>query len=70
MVELCPFANLLLVSSSSDNSLTIWNYDSIKLAYIIDFEAPICAAKIFPDKDIIMVSTTDGKVSVFKYVRK
>ena len=70
MVELCPFANLLLVSSSADNSLTIWNYDSIKLAYILDFEAPICTAKIIPDKEIILVSTTDGKVSVFRYIRK
>ena len=37
MAEICPYTNLLLVSSSSDNSLCIWHYDNIKLAYIIDF---------------------------------
>lgn len=33
LLEICPFANLILLSSIRDTKITVWNYDSLKLAY-------------------------------------
>jgi hypothetical protein len=35
ILEVCPFANLLLASSTNEKVITIWNYDNLKLAYKI-----------------------------------
>lgn len=70
MVEVCPYANLLLVGSLFDNTLTIWNYDNLKLAYKLEFNSTITAFHILTNKQSFIVATMDGGLSTFLYTRK
>lgn len=69
-MEICPYANLLLVGSSSDKKLSIWNYDSLKLAYVVNFNSAITSFIICADKGMLTVSTLDGMLFTFGYKRK
>lgn len=69
-MEICPYANLLLIGSSTDDKLVIWNYDNLKLAYVLTFDTNITSFLILPDKHMFVVATLDGNIHAFTYARK
>ena len=64
-MEICPYANLVLITSTSDKKLTIWNYDSLKLAYVVTFTSAVTSFIIAADKNIMIVTTVNGDMYVF-----
>lgn len=70
ILEVCPFANLLLASSTNEKVITIWNYDNLKLAYKIQFISTITGMQILTDKQLFVVTTLDGYIYFFMYMRK
>lgn len=57
LFEVCPYSNLILISSTNDKVLQFWNYDTLKLIQTIEMPSFISSFIILPDKALIIVSS-------------
>ena len=65
---MCPYRNLVLIGST-DCRLSVWDYETIKLHYIMQFNSTITAIKIMADRPSIIICTLDGLIHIYSFER-
>ena len=68
LFEMCPYRNLVLIAST-DCKVSVWDYENIKLHYIVSFNSMITALKIIPDRPSVLICTIDGLVHFYCFER-